>query len=362
MTVLPTPKILDEMIAEGVSKKEKTTIKGLEIAKLVDKTKRFSVNQFIEIDEVKATDFGLELFVRAFDAQGNAKGFGKNGEIETERIRFFTADDETLLLVPDVNGDIERIVFVDGNPFVQKFRFDPQEAFRRRLDYVVKNISRSGENIQKNSRGNTVTVIDYDSTNSYHVAADAKASYTLARDASTADAAYQTTTNSTHNCMHNTFGGSYFVRRPDFVFNTSVLAGQVVTGLTFTAWTSASGGGDADNDTVGFLDNTNQAGLSLPLATEDMNDFPSSAIFTEDWTGWNNQGANKTSGNFPSYGVVNVNGNTRIGLRFGRDLSNTAPTGSNIMRLQTGSSGDNPYITVTHSAAPTANTGFLQFM
>lgn len=353
ITKLPTPEILTDFLTPGITANEKKILKGIELAKLGGQAKELSFGeQFIEIDTITPKSFGFEVFVRAWNLENIQLGFGKEGIVETERIRFFTADDETLLLVKDPNGDIERTLFMDGVPYIERFRYDPKTAFMRRLNEVVKNISRYSENIEKGSRGNTVTVIDYDSTNSYHVAADAKASYTLARDAATADAAYQTTTNSTHNCIHNTLNGSYFVRRPDFVFATSGLAGQVVTGLTFTAWTSASGGGDADGDTMAWLDNTNASALSLPLATEDMNDFPTSGIITADWTPWNNKGGNTTTADFGTYGVVNTGGNTRIGMRFSRDLSNTAPTGSNIMRLQTGSSGDNPYITVTHSAAP----------
>jgi hypothetical protein len=354
---LPTPDTIEILKTPGMTRQEKKEIKGLEIAKLGGQAKRKFKDHYIEIDSITATPWGFELFVRAWDKNNKQLGFNKGGRVETERIRFFVSEDSTFLLVKDKKREIKETIYIDDVPIIETFRYDPLEALMNRLEHIVGNITSDGKDIEKGSRGNTVSVIDMTLADSKTVANDNITPYSTCHDATSGNGVYATAANTLNNQIHNSLiGGGYYIRRFDMQFDTSGIgSGQVVSGLTFTQYIASTGSGDTNGYEVDFLDNTNQAGLTSPVVAEDFNDYPTTAIVSKDASDYANAGANVTSPDFGTYGVVDVTGTTRIGQRYSGDIDNLTPTGSNVIRLATGTAGDNPYITVTHADAATSD-------
>lgn len=334
-----------------VSEKKRIELKANALSQYQSIAKTFVGRNNIEIESIEPTSFGVEVFLKAWDAQNNRIGFG-DGTVEIERIRLVMNGLMGYVLYRDVGGDIQITDQETGD--INRFRVDPKMALLKRLDDVVTTIGKEGVNIIDGKRGRTTTVVDYTAANSNQHLSDNKATYTLARDATTATVS-NLGTNNVHNVLHNSkVGATYYVRRADLQFNTSAIADtDTITGLTMTMFAYGSGGADADGYDVSFLDNTNNSNLQATIASEDFDDYGSSPIISKDLTNYTNIGSNVTTQDFGTYGVVNKTGTTRIGLRLSGDINNSTPTGNNVLRIGTGTSGDDPYITVTHSAAST---------
>ena len=324
--------------------------KGVELEKIGSVIKTTRPKLKIEIESITATYFGCEVYVKAWDLNDTPIGFGKDGSIEIERIRLAMNQGLSFMYVKDPVGEVSISERNEkGIEVITKMRQDPKEALMRRLENVITDIGTVGSKIKVGTRGNTVTVIDITVSTSACMAIDANATWAGAHDAAVAGGRYVMIATGNANQLHSSLiGGTYYIRRNEERFDTSVIgAGQVVSGLTHTMYVNGSGCGDVDGYTVDFLDNTNNANIGTPSALEDYNDFGATPLISKDMTDYFNAGANVTTQDFGVYDVVDVTGTTRIGQRFSGDIADTAPTGSNVIRLD--ATGDNPYITVTHA-------------
>lgn len=302
----------------------------------------------IEVLSIEKTVYGADVYARAWDKQDNPIGFG-DGTVEIERFKLVMNDLLGYIVVHDKNGTLE---ITDTEGTITKVRIDPKQALLNRLDSVIASTGTLNAQIQIGKVGKTTTVVDYSSTNSKQATQDGIGTYSGAHDATTGTI-YVLDSPNTHNILHNSkISTLYYVRRADLQFDTSSIPDtDTITGLTLTLYANATSGADTDAYSVSFLDNTNNGNLSSPIVSEDFNDFGTTAIISKDLTDYFNIGANVTSQDFGDYSVVNKTGTTRIGLRLSGDISNSTPTGSNVLRVGTGASGDDPFITVTHSAA-----------
>jgi len=134
---------------------EKATLKGKEFSKIkkLKKTKRSQYD--IEIVETNAIDGGVEVFVRAWDSNGQI-GFGKDGTVDIERFRIFNPP----ILVEDPNGDIVLdIEEIDGVMQQLTLREDHQEALLKNIEHTlrVKQEVFDDSKIIKDKRGNTTS-------------------------------------------------------------------------------------------------------------------------------------------------------------------------------------------------------------
>jgi len=323
----------------------------------------------IEITDTKIIPNGIEVFARVFQ-DGNQIGFGSDGTVDIERFQFINPN----VLIKDDGGSLLIPTYDDkGKVQLKSASVDPKEYILRRLEHVFsikKEFYPQSEKIVSGKIGNTTTIVDYEyntgANGSTQVVADAKATYILAQGAATGDAVYTIGTNGTHNFLHNSLsGGSYYVRKGDLVFDTSAIPDtDEISSAILTIFSATTGGSNTDGDTLVLLDNTNNANIQNPMATEDFNDFTSTSIGSLAMTSLNNIGAN-VSITLTDYDVISKTAYSRIGLRFQKEISNTTPTGSNILRISTGTAGDDPFLTIEHAApatsTPTTTTSVAQY-
>ena len=89
----------------------------------------------IQITSVTKVDDGIQVFARAWDANGDQIGFGKDGSIDLERFIVHNPP----LLVPDAIGTITitSTSSIDGFVTTHHYREDPTEALFQALSHVI---------------------------------------------------------------------------------------------------------------------------------------------------------------------------------------------------------------------------------
>lgn len=314
---------------------------------MIPKTKRGDYD--IEILDVQKIEGGVEVFARAWQDKDQI-GFGKDGSVDIERFRFINPP----VYVEDPKGDIviESIDEFTGEVSVTKLRLDPQEKLLQRLAEViaVKKEKSTTSQIKPGKIGNTTTTVDFTAGDSHYVARDNEASWAAARDATDADFAADISTAADDNIVvSGIIGGTYYVRRADFQFNTAAIpSGDVISSAVVQIRCSTASGFDTGGYDLVALNNTDNANLQSPLATEDFNDFGTTSIGSRDLTDFNNAGA-FVALTLTDYAAINKGGVTRIGLRLSGDIDNSTPSGYNTLR--TANQTDMTYIVVEHAAA-----------
>lgn len=349
----------------GKDAQECASFKGAEISKVVSKSKFIRGNHDIEVVDVKPIEGGVEILARVWK-NGKQIGFGKDGTVDIERFRFINPP----IIVSDPDGDIiNDYTDEDGNAIVSRGREDLQEAILRRLEGALeaKKEKFSDKNIVAEKIGSTTTVADYipgssgASGESTYVSIDGAVDYATAHDGATADAVNLMTTNAVHNFIHNSRGGSaeYYVRRADLQFSTSAIPDtDTISSATLTLYSIAANTQDVDVNNVILLDDTNNGNIANPLATEDMNDFTTTSIGSRALADWDLTDGNRAI-TLTDFAAINKTGNTRIGVRLSKDISNTDPGANNhwnVLRVGTGTSGDDPFLTVEHAASTAIKT------
>lgn len=136
---------------------EKATIKGQEIVKIAPLVKTTRGALKIKIRNVNAIEGGLEVYLRAWDLDGNQYGFGKDGTIDIERFRVMNPP----ILVDDANGGIvrESIDSSTGETIIRKLREDPKEALLQSLEHTIGLVAKDGSNIVAGKVGKTTTTL-----------------------------------------------------------------------------------------------------------------------------------------------------------------------------------------------------------
>lgn len=134
-----------ELLPDAKARADK---KGQEIAKLGDLARRTCGDFEVEIRNFEAIDGGVQYEARAWDSQGNAVGFGKDGTVEWERFRVFNPP----ILVPDgTKTQIDEFTEADN------LKEDLTGALILDLAHTlkVKRLMFSPEKIQSGKVGNT---------------------------------------------------------------------------------------------------------------------------------------------------------------------------------------------------------------
>ncbi len=335
----------------GKTASEKADIKGQEIARITKKDVYRRGDIQIEIADVQAISGGVEVFARAWK-NGKQIGFGTDGSVDIERFRIYNPP----ILVPDENGDIVREwTAEDGTQQKRTFREDPQEALLQVLEHdlsVMKNIH-GDERIVKGKRGNTTSTF-FSTNDDGTLVTDAKATYSAARDATSADSIYQT-----HgNLISNSFieGSDYYVRRFATSFDTSAIPdGDTINAATYSLSTetvinsNVPEYADADSVVVGAF------GGSNPPTTADFNDFGATSFGTKTIASWATIDGVYNDITFNPTGIATINktGITLVGARTLNDINNLTPTGKNSVSVyqaeEAGTSKD-PKLVVEHTA------------
>lgn len=100
------------------------------------------------------------MFVRAW-TNGQPLGFGRNGTVETERVRIWNPP----VLIDDPNGTIMRESFdpITGQTKVHRLSENPAEALRQDLAHTISLVGKTNTEILEGSVGNTTDTF-YSST------------------------------------------------------------------------------------------------------------------------------------------------------------------------------------------------------
>lgn len=340
---------------------EKADIKGREIARIIQKDVYNRSGVQIEVVDIQAIDGGVEVFVRTWK-NGKQIGFGNDGSVDIERFRIFNPP----ILVPDPKGDIVRKwIGEDGTEQQHTFREDPKEALLQVIEHnlsVMKNIH-GDERIVKGKRGNTTSTF-FSSTNDGTFLSDAKATYSGARDATSADSIDQ----GNGNFVHNSFitGSNYYVRRFVTYFDTSTIPdSDTISTATYSLATLAGGGIDApqssDSDSIAVVGFSG----SNPPVVADFNDFGSTSYGTTTIASWSTTDGtyNNIALNATGIAAISKTVVTSFGARTLNDINNVTPTGRNQIPAyqadEAGTSKD-PKLVVEHTnSAPSAPTSLL---
>jgi len=132
--------------------KEKGSLKGCEISKLGSIPRIQRVGYDIEIVSMNPIEKGVEMFVRAWDVNGQI-GFGREGTVDIERFVIINPP----ILVDDPNGNIIRPG--TGDIVGRKLREDLQESLLQVLEHTIKVKQQKfgSEKIVTGKKGNTTS-------------------------------------------------------------------------------------------------------------------------------------------------------------------------------------------------------------
>ena len=323
--------VIQETVVEklvGKTANEKATIKGQEIAKLNKITKTTRAKYDIEITRINTIDAGVEVFARAWNANGQI-GFGKDGTVDIERFRITNPP----VLVPDVNGTITIGYYnaVTGETTYQNFREDTEEAVLQVLEQTisVKKEVFDDSKIIVGEIGNTTTIV-YPDADPESTTVDGRISnsalegegWTDNHDASIGDDVSESAT--TFYANTNESGGltlGYSISRCAILFDTSTISGETVSSWTLSLY--STGKKNTDNDGLDYInvytstpatdtaligDDFDQFGSTGKATAIDFGDITTSAYNV--WTGTDNT-------------VISTTGITKLGIREGHDAENT---------------------------------------
>lgn len=115
--------------------------KGCEIAKLNSVTKTVRADYSIEVVSFDEKEYGVDVFAKVWDSNGDLIGFGKDGTVEIERFQIVNPP----VLVSDSMGMIERIEIHEGKEIIHKYREDIKEAVLQVLEQNLLELEMSGE-------------------------------------------------------------------------------------------------------------------------------------------------------------------------------------------------------------------------
>ena len=266
----------------------------------------------------------------------------------------------TIFSVHKKNKDGSTTAIISSSPQRKKvedkwYKVIDEEIKKTDFDLAVKTTLVDKISFTKPALAQTTDDFDFDADNTIQMLSDAKATWSLARDATTATVRpFATDEGGKANCLHSSkSGATYYVRRTDFYFTTSSIgAGQEVTAAKMWVFSAGSGGADNEGDDVELFDNTNNPNINDPLESEDFNDFPAGAnIGSRDLTDLTNKNAN-VSITITDFDVIDMEGNSRVGARLSGDVDNSTPTNTSNLRVDT--AGDHPYLEITYQAAAAA--------
>lgn len=184
----------------------------------------------------------------------------------------------------------------------------------------------------------------------------ANANYTTATTGD-ATAVYDSTDGSVATgIQHSLWSGTYYIRRPIVLFNTSDLgAGATITSATLSIYCVIDGGtGNADSDSINIVSSDPASNTSLAVGDHDSfgtTSFGSITIPTS------TSEYKVITLNASGLAAISKTGITKFGLITGRDISDTAPTGLNqvIMYFSERGTDYRPKLTIEYTTSSATN-------
>ncbi len=145
-------------IVEKKQGKEAINLMCSEMAKTKHFPRTRQGDHDIEILDTRPFDGGIEVLIRAWHKDGGQLGFGKDKDVDIERVRIFDPG----ILVPDPNGDI--LIDTSKDPITgviteHRYREDHHAALLLNLEVAVRN-KKPSDLIVPGKVGNTTAVLN----------------------------------------------------------------------------------------------------------------------------------------------------------------------------------------------------------
>lgn len=378
----------------GKSAGDKAQIKSHEISKIgaITKTKNTRYGVDIEVVSISEMTRGVEVLVKAWDANGRQYGFGSNGKIETERVRIINPP----ILIPDgTTTTVEWVDPVTGDSYTHpkdNFKEDLPGALLESLAQTIRLIGKDGKDIIKGTVGHTTTVV-YPDADPETTSADGYTVHNTGLDTNGISWASLTAAAGTDGRANNAedtamgirsaIGSTWrYIARGVFLFDTSSIPDN---DTIFSATLSLYGSDKQDN--LSISPNINIYS-SNPATTTDVvaGDFDSlgSTDFSTpiSYTNFSTSSYNNFPLNSSGIGSITKTNISKFGTRNSNyDALGIEPTWSsavlsfmNVWQAETSGTTEDPKLTISHTAttgyttvvsdidyAPTGKISYIQY-
>lgn len=325
----------------------------------------------IEIQSVERIPDGIEILARAWDSTGTQLGF-VDGTVEIERFRFYNPP----VLVPDINGTIERQYVDHHGTTTKNFRYSPSDAMISTLEHTILVSGKPSDQIVPGKVGHTTTTVFPDAnpettsvdgtlirniTPTEAFATIRSGNGTSASDSGAAEAAADLFAGSG---AANTYQSLY---RGIFFFDTSSIPDtDVISAATISICSrSTKIDGLGGNGAVGITSGT--AASNTALAASDFQNNTSGTRYADTDIDVGSWAADSTYNNWTlnatGIAAITPTGISKFASKLGFDIDNTttgltwASSGEILARDysadQAGTSCD-PKLVITHAAAASA--------
>lgn len=343
----------------GKSPEERAQIKSSALEKIGFKKAHSLASFDVEIvGKVDDIGGGISLYVKAWRKDGKHVGFGKDGDVEIERIRIMNPP----LLVDDPDGDV--IVpwrkRVGRNQFEMRewrFREDPEEALRQALEDIIRSIARDDRNIVSGRKGNTVTSVFSNTGGDGEIYSVTASNWASAHDAASGTNDAAGTTGWAYSEYYGT-GDYCAIARMALPFDTSGITDtDVVSAADLVVY--AADKGDNDNDAQGYIrvvQSTQASNTALADADFDQIgsvDNPTAGASDKDITGVTTGATTTFALNATGIGWIVLTGYTKLGLREGHDAEDIESVDFEGLQIRTANftgTASDPKLTITHAA------------
>jgi RHS repeat-associated protein len=312
-------------LLEGKTAVERADIKSAAIAKFGPITRTSRGKYDIEIVSINAIDGGVEVFARAWNAEGQL-GFGEDGTVDIERFRIFNPP----VLVPDANGPIlqEWEEEQPNGSFVKRsrtLREDPGEALLQVLEHnlsVMKNVHNDTQ-IIPGKIGRTTSTFYGSSGDGRSCTINSYPTWGSARNASEGNATSYSAVGLQIGAEEEP-GASYAVCRAFIPFDTSALPDSAtIAGATLSVVKY-----DGTNPQTSGLIQTSQPSTST-LTDDDFDaltlNSPAEGTSDRVDTNASNGSAISYTLNTTGIGWLSKTGWTKLGIRYTGDIDNVTP-------------------------------------
>lgn len=357
------PQTIEEKL-EGKTPKQKVSIKGDEIVSKVQAKLHKRSKYDIEITKIQKFEFGIELFARVFEKNGEQIGFGKDGTVDIERFRIHMQDNGfnnnlSWMVVEDPNGTIVSdyvSVELDGSIVTRqkKYKEDPETAFLDYLELVIslKQQKFSSENIIFGKVGNTSSSFVSNAGGDGYVRRTAQPTWADARD-NVVGTSINTVFEDSFFQAGEKDAGNFYVVRMYFPFDTAALPdGDTIASATLgIRQTGSNGEGDR---TIGLIQTSQVSNTSLVVGDFDALTLDSPEEGASRVTMSTQNTDHVFTLNSTGLGWIIKTGFTNLGLRGGTyDIDDAAPTVRNYTKIAAAdhtTAAFRPTLVVEHSA------------
>lgn len=312
--------------------KERAEIKSAEIAKLNLPGEFQRKNIKIEIVSLSKIEGGLEIFVRAWDKNGQI-GFGPDGSVDIERFRIYNPP----ILVEDPGGEFvySWIDEASGEKLTRTLKEDPREALLQTIEHTisVKKEKFSSKNIKPGKIGSTTST--FYPAEGANTPVDGKVGITAftdmtwatihnATNGDTVDVVGTTLDVTISKQSQTTFGQ---LQRAAILFDTSPLSGATISSATLSLYGSAKTNANSLTGTSNIFSSNPASTDNLVIA--DYSTFGTTAFSTAiTYASWSTAAYNDFILNASGLAAINQTGISKFGYREATyDAPNNPATG-----------------------------------